>query len=194
MTAIAQPIGGPKVLADLVAKSWIADLVLIVGGACLVGGLAQWSIPFTPVPMTGQTLGVLLVGASLGMRRGALSLGTYVVAGVAGVPWFAEHHAGYASSAATFGYLLAFVVAAGILGALTERGNDRTVVGAIGAMVLAEAVIYLLGVTWLKVDLTSSWSSAIAWGFTPFILGDLVKAAIAAALLPTAWRVVGRRS
>ena len=183
----------PKVLADLVPHSLLADAALVVGGAGLVGALAQWTIPFSPVPMTGQTLGVLLVGATLGMRRGIASMGLYLLAGLAGVPWFADHHSGYATVAATFGYIVAFVVAAGVLGALTERGNDRKLVNAIGAMAIAEAIIYVIGVSWLKVDLSCSWSQAIAYGFTPFILGDLVKAAIAAAVLPLAWRTIGRR-
>jgi biotin transport system substrate-specific component len=180
----------PKVLADLLPRSVLVDTALVVGAAGLVGALAQWTIPFTPVPLTGQTLGVLLAGTALGWRRGALAMSLYLLGGLAGIPWFADHNSGYVG--ATFGYIVGFVVAGAVAGWLASRGNDRHVLAAYGSMAVAEAIIYLFGVSWLKVDLHVSWSQAIAYGFTPFILGDLVKAALAGLALPSAWRLVAR--
>jgi biotin transport system substrate-specific component len=166
------------------------DIVLVFAGAAITGLLAQWEIPFSPVPMTGQTLGVLLVGASLGAVRGGLSMALYVGAGVAGIPLFAGGVSGY--PAATFGYLLGFVVAASVLGLVAQAGRDRHVTQAIWSMFLAEAIIYAFGVTWLKVDLHLNWAQAVEYGFSPFIVADLAKMLIAALMLPAAWQLVDR--
>ena len=189
-TTRALPTRDRRVLADLLPKSLLMDIVLVLAGAGLTGLLAQWTIPFTPVPMTGQTLAVLLVGASLGAVRGSISMVVYVGLGLVGLPWFADGASGY--PAATFGYLLGFILAAGLLGTMTRRGSKRSFISMFWAMVAAEVVIYVLGVTWLKVDLGVSWELAIAYGFTPFIFGDMVKAVVAGLLLPVAWHVVDR--
>jgi biotin transport system substrate-specific component len=192
MSTVAIPTQPRRVLADLVARSLLADTALVVGAAALVGLLAQISIHlgFTPVPITGQTLGVLLAGSALGWRRAGLAMGLYVLAGVVGVPWFANHAHGY--PAATFGYLVGFVVAGSALGWLASRGNDRTMRRAVIAMVLGELVIFVFGVTWLKVDLHVSFSEAIALGLTPFVWGEIIKAALAGVALPSTWRLVDR--
>jgi biotin transport system substrate-specific component len=187
------------VLADLVAgdRGWTArlawDVALVVGAAALVGALAQVSIKlsFTPVPITGQTLGVLLAGTSLGWRRGAAAMALYGLAGVAGVPWFAGHSSGYAS--ASFGYIIGFFLAAAGCGYLAERGADRSVLRSVPAMIAGEVLIYLVGVTWLAFDLGVGAATALRLGFTPFVIGDAIKAAIAAGLLPAAWKLAGRR-
>jgi biotin transport system substrate-specific component len=189
---------GP-VLADLIAGgrdraariAW--DVALVIGAAALVGALAQISIKlsFTPVPITGQTLGVLLAGASLGWRRGAAALAVYGLAGVAGVPWFADHSHGYVG--ASFGYIVGFFFAAAVIGYLAERGADRTIIGSVPAMIAGEIIIYLFGVTWLAFDLHVGASTALHLGFTPFVIGDAIKAAIAAGLLPAAWKLASRR-
>ena len=189
-TAISLPSTKRRVLADLLPHSLVMDIVLVVAGASLTGLLAQWVVPFSPVPMTGQTLGVLLAGASLGAVRGGLSMVLYVGAGMIGMPWFAAGASGY--PAATFGYLLGFIVAAAVLGAIAQSGRDRHVMQAIWAMLLAEAIIYAFGVTWLKVDLHVSWQLAVEYGFTPFIVGDLVKMVVAALMLPAAWQIIDR--
>ena len=189
-TAISLPSTKRRVLADLLPHSLVMDIVLVVAGASLTGLLAQWVVPFSPVPMTGQTLGVLLAGASLGAVRGGLSMVLYVGAGMIGMPWFAAGASGY--PAATFGYLLGFIVAAAVLGAIAQSGRDRHVMQAIWAMFLAEAIIYAFGVTWLKVDLHVSWQLAVEYGFTPFIVGDLVKMVVAALMLPAAWQIIDR--
>jgi biotin transport system substrate-specific component len=185
------------VLADLVAGSrgrtariaW--DVVLVVGAAALVGLLAQVSIrlSFTPVPITGQTLGVLLAGTALGWRRGAAAMALYALAGLAGVPWFAGASSGYAG--ASFGYIVGFFFAAAVCGYLAERGADRSVRGSVPAMLAGEVMIYLFGVTWLAFDLHVSAASALHLGFTPFVIGDAIKAVIAAGLLPAGWKLAG---
>jgi biotin transport system substrate-specific component len=199
--SLSLPLQRPRqlVLADLVASSrsrvtqiaW--DVALVVGAAALVGLLAQISIKlsFTPVPITGQTLGVLLAGTSLGWRRGAAAMALYGIAGVAGVPWFAGHASGYVG--ASFGYIVGFFFAAVVCGYLAERGADRTIAGSIPAMLAGELMIYLFGVTWLAVDLHVGAATALHLGFTPFVIGDAIKAAIAAGLLPVAWKLAGRR-
>jgi len=189
-TAIALSSPKRRVLADVLPHSLLMDIVLVFAGAALTGLLAQWEIPFSPVPMTGQTLGVLLAGASLGAVRGGLSMVVYVAAGLAGMPWFAGAASGY--PAATFGYLLGFVVAAFVLGLIAQAGRDRHVSQAIWAMFLAEAIIYAFGVTWLKIDMHLTWAMAVEYGFSPFIVADLVKMLIAALMLPAAWHLIDR--
>jgi len=187
--AIPQP---RRVLADLVPSSLATNVALIFGGAMFVGLLAQISIPlsFTPVPVTGQTLGVLLVGPALGGRRAVASLALYVMAGLVGVPWFAHGASGYPS--ATFGYLLGFVLASYVLGVAAQRGIDRSVLRSVPAMLAAEVVVFAFGVTWLKFALDASVSQAIAWGLTPFLLGEVMKSVIAGLALPVAWRIADR--
>jgi biotin transport system substrate-specific component len=181
------------VLADLLPGALARDALLVVGAAGFVGLLAQISIhlPFTPVPITGQTLGVLLAGAALGWRRAGAALLLYAVAGLAGVPWFADHSSGYVG--ASFGYVLGFLAAAVLCGYLAERGADRSVLRSVPAMVAAEVVIYAFGLTWLAIDLHLGASQALAEGLTPFLAGDAIKAAIAAGLLPAAWWLAGNR-
>lgn len=183
----------PLVLADLLPGTLARDALLVAGAAGFIGLLAQISIhlSFTPVPITGQTLGVLLAGTALGWRRAGAALLLYAVAGVAGVPWFADHTSGYAS--ASFGYIIGFFAAAVLCGYLAERGADRSVLRSVPAMLAAEVVIYAFGLTWLAIDLHLGASATIADGLTPFLAGDAIKAALAAGLLPAAWWLAGRR-
>lgn len=199
MASAALPGSAPLargVLADRIASRSRARFVLPVIGAAVVGLFAQVSVPlpFTPVPLTGQTLGVLLVGAALGPRRGAASLGIYVLAGAAGLPLYA---AGASGSAALFGptggYLAGFVVAAWLVGALAVRGHDRGPATMLAVYSLGSAAIYLLGASWLAVVLGVGPREAFALGVAPFLAGDAVKALIAAGLLPAAWRLLGTR-
>lgn len=181
------------VLADLVPGALVRNAALVVGAACLVGALAQISIhlSFTPVPITGQTLGVLVSGTALGWRRGSAAMALYGLAGVAGVPWFAGHSSGYVG--ASFGYIVGFVLCAGLCGYLAERRADRSILTSVPAMVAGEVVMYGVGVAWLAVSLHVGAGRAIALGLTPFLVGDAIKAAIAAAALPAAWKIVGTR-
>ena len=139
----------PRTLADVVPGGLVRSIALVIGGAIFVGLTAQVSIPlpFTPVPLTLQTFSVLLVGAALGSVRGAASMALYLLAGVAGVPWFAQQGSGWAF--VSFGYVLGFVAAAWLVGWLAERGADRRVVPTIGMMALGNLVIYALWSGWL---------------------------------------------
>ncbi len=174
-------------------KHWAGQLALVVAGSALVALLAQVSIrlPFTPVPVTGQTLAVLLVGGALGGWLGGLSMLLYLLEGAVGLPVFASHASGLASFGATGGYLVGFVVMAFVVGRLAERGWDRTLLKSIAAMVLAEAVLYAIAVPWL--GLYVGMSHAIPLGFLPFIAGDGLKLLIAGGLFPAAWKLVGSR-
>jgi biotin transport system substrate-specific component len=195
--AIARP--RPLVLGDLIAQGRgraaqaVRDVLLVVGAAGFVGALAQISIhlSFTPVPITGQTLGVLLAGTALGWRRAAASMALYAIAGVAGLPWFAGHASGYVG--ASFGYIVGFFFAAIACGYLAERGADRSVLRSVPAMLVGEILIYAFGCAWLAIDLHLGAAATLKDGFTPFVIGDAIKAAIAAGLLPLAWKLTGPR-
>jgi len=190
MSTVALSTSPRRVLADILPASFLAQVALVIGGAALVGILAQISIPlgFTPVPITGQTLGVLLVGTALGWRRAALSMSFYMLAGMAGIPWFANHAHGVQMP--LMGYLVGFIFSSALLGALASRGNDRNIVRAALSMIAAELVIYAFGVTWLSHNLHVSLATGFNLGMRPFIWGDIIKAAFAGLALPTAWRIV----
>jgi biotin transport system substrate-specific component len=183
-----------QVLADLIPAFAVRDALLVVGYAALVGLLAQLVIPlpFTPVPITGQTFGVLLGGMALGWRRGLAGMVLYVAVGLVGVPWFAEGKGGFSVlSAPSFGYLVGFVIAAGVLGRLAETGASRNPLLTLASMVAGNVVIYFFGVTWLMNAIHVDLGTAIALGLTPFLLGDAIKALLAAGLLPGAWKLAG---
>ncbi|MPY38233.1 biotin transporter BioY [Streptomyces adustus] len=188
-TATARP---GQVLADLLPASRVRDIALVLGGAVLTGLAAQLSVPVpgSPVPVTGQTFAALLVGTSLGAGRGFLALALYAVAGVAGVPWFAEGTSG--AAAPSFGYVLGMLLASAAVGALARRGADRSVLRTAGTMLLGEAIIYAVGVPYLALATGMSAAAAIAAGLTPFLIGDALKAALAMGALPTAWKIAKR--
>lgn len=193
MSTAAAGARSGAVLADLLPASRVRDAALVVGGAVLTGLAAQIAVPVphSPVPVTGQTFAALLVGTTLGARRGVLSLALYALAGLAGVPWFAGGASG--PGLVTFGYVLGMLLAAAVVGALARRGADRSPLRMAGAMILGEAVIYAVGVPYLALATGMSASAAIAAGLTPFLIGDALKAALAMGLLPTAWKLVDRR-
>lgn len=181
----------PRVLADMLPGALVRDLALIGGAAALTGVAAQVAItlPFTPVPLSLQTLTVLLSGAALGPLRGGLAMALYLIAGVVGVPWFSEQRSGW--ELASFGYIIGFVVAASLVGALARRGADRTVAGTARLMILGNLAIYALGVPWLMASLGVGPVRAVELGVVPFLIGDALKITLAAGLLPAAWRLVG---
>ncbi|MEO3979041.1 biotin transporter BioY [Streptomyces sp. CAU 1734] len=181
------------VLADLLPVSRTRDIALVTGGAVLTGLAAQLSVPVpgSPVPVSGQTFAALLVGTALGARRGFLSLGLYAVAGMAGMPWFAEGASGW--SMPSFGYVLGMLLAATVVGELARRGADRSVPRMAGAMVLGSVIIYAVGVPYLALATGMTLSQAVAAGLVPFLIGDAIKAALAMGALPTAWKLLGRR-
>lgn len=165
-------------------------------GAGLIAAAAQVSIPlpFTPVPITGQTFAVLLVGSSLGTVRGGASGSLYLLVGLLGVPVYADGTGGWdVVSGASGGYLIAFPIAAALAGRLAERRWDRRFSSAVGAMLTGNVVIYLIGLPWLAVVLDTGLERTLELGFYPFVVGDMLKVYLAAALLPTAWRLLGER-
>ncbi|MER8042972.1 biotin transporter BioY [Streptomyces sp. NPDC094032] len=191
--APVSPLRAGTVLADLIPASRARDIALVVGGAALTGLAAQLAVPVpgSPVPVSGQTFAALLVGTALGARRGFLSLGLYAVAGMAGLPWFAEASSGWAMP--SFGYILGMLLAATVVGGLARRGGDRSVLRTAGTMVLGSAIIYAVGVPYLALATGMTLGQAVAAGLVPFLIGDALKAALAMGALPTAWKLVGRK-
>lgn len=196
--------GRQPVLADRIFnRSLVVDLVLVASGAFLTALLAQVTIPLWPVPITGQTLAVLLVGATLGLRRGAASLALYAVLGLVGLPVYAPQDDGshltglVALAAPSFGYIIGFIFAAGLVGWLSERTWDRKFLKALATFVGGTAVVFVFGLPWLAVVTGATPLQTYQWGLEPFIIGGIVKAVIAALLLPVAWwgsdRIVARR-
>ncbi|MEK7251847.1 MAG: biotin transporter BioY, partial [Actinomycetota bacterium] len=170
---------------------------LVTGFALLTALMAQIEIPlwFTPVPITGQTFAVLLSGAALGMRLSAASQALYVAMGAVGLPFYSGGGGGWdTATGATGGYLVGFIIAGAVVGALAERKQDRTVLTAVPAFLTGTAIIYLFGVVWLAHYLEVGTVEAMEFGLVPFVIGDLVKLALAAVALPVAWRLVGRRT
>jgi biotin transport system substrate-specific component len=174
----------------------VRDVALVVAGALLIYLTARISfpVPGSPVPSTGQTFGVLLVGGALGFRRGLIGVGLYVLLGVVGLPFFAEGKGGLEVIwGATGGYLIGFAIAGALVGRLAELGWDRRLGGALGAMLLGNITIYVVGLPWLKVVTGMSVQDTVANGLTPFLFGDALKLVLAAVLFPAAWWIVGRR-
>jgi len=170
--------------------------VLVVGFALFTALMAQIEFPlwFTPVPITGQTFAVLLAGAALGWRAGLASQALYVGLGAVGLPFYSGGDGGWnVVTGATGGYLVGFIAAAALIGYLAEREQDRSIATAIPAFLAGSAVIYLFGVTWLAHSLGVGAIEAMELGMVPFIIGDLVKVALAGVALPAAWKAVGTR-
>jgi biotin transport system substrate-specific component len=173
----------------------VADAILVALGVTLIALSAQISIPLpnTPVPLTGQTFGVLLVGASYGAVRAFATMAAYLVVGGLGYGVFAGHTSGWdvlRFSSATGGYLVGMLVAAALVGALAERGWDRKVPWALVTMVLGNVVIYAFGFFWLQHATGLTTSQTWHAGVRPFLPGDAIKIVLAAGLLPSAWKVV----
>jgi biotin transport system substrate-specific component len=177
-------------LADrVIPRSRVNDIVLVISGAALTALAAQIQIPMFPVPMTLQTLAVLLVAATLGASRAAISMATYLAMGAAGLPVFASAKT-LSGVLPTTGYLIGFVAAAALIGYLANRGWTKSPLKLTLAFALGSVVIYALGVSGLMITLGLTLEQALAGGVYPFLVGDLVKAAAAAALVPMAWRLV----
>lgn len=183
----------PVVLADALP---FRDAVLVAGGAGLtvLGAQIAIHIPPSPVPVTGQTLAVVVAGAALGARRGAASQLLYVLLGLV-LPVYSDGASGLdVIWGATGGYLVGFILASVIVGRLAELGWDRSIVGAVGAMALGSLVIYAVGVPWLAATAFSGdLATAFERGMRTFLVWDGVKLALAAAAFPAAWWFVGRR-
>jgi biotin transport system substrate-specific component len=177
------------VLADLLPGALARDVALAGGFALAIGLSARLALPIpgTPVPVTAQTLVVLLGAAVLGARRAGLGAVAYLALGLAGTPWFT------ATGGATLGYIVGFIAAAAVVGRLAATTGTRSVLGTAGLMALGNLVIYAFGVSFLALYLGIGAVEALTLGAVPFLIGDAVKVAIAAALLPASWRMVGHR-
>jgi biotin transport system substrate-specific component len=188
-------------LLDTIPRSVVRDVVAVVGFAFFTAAAAQvsFSLGFTPVPLTGQTFAVLLAGGALGSQRGAASQLLYVAMGAIGLPFYSAGQGGWdVATGSTAGYLVGFIVAAYFVGWLAEHGQDRQLATSISAFVAGSVIIYTLGAGWLAYDLNIPLTadigepSAIAYGVAPFVVGDILKALLAGALLPAAWRLTKR--
>ena len=192
--ALAAP--QPRVLADVVGRTWIRQLALVVGGAAFVGLSAQiaFYLPWNPaVPLTLQTFAVILTAGALGSLRGVAAMAIYALLGSIGLPWFAQGSSGFGGPA--FGYIIGFIVAAFVVGRIAESGVTRSFGRSVGLMVLGSVIIYAIGATWLKYSLGVPWfgaDSAWAYGVKDFIIGDVIKLLAAAGLLPLAWKALNK--
>jgi len=199
-------IAPQRVLADLIVqpttrvRAIVRDVLLVVGFALLTAAAAQIEIQlgFTPVPLTGQTFAVLLSGAVLGMRRGALSQLVYWMAGLTGLPFYSGGAGGWKSgTGATLGYLVGFIVAAGAIGYLAEKKQDRNFATSLPAMLLGSTLIYTCGAAWLttylNIGFATGETNAISLGVAPFLVGDVIKALLAAACTTGVWAAVNKR-
>lgn len=169
----------------------LTHVFMAVLGSVFVGVMSQVAIvlPFTPVPITGQTLAVLLIGASYGRRIGAMTLGLYLVQGALGIPVF--HNGGFGIGhlvGPTGGYLIGFVVSAYVVGLLAQKGLDRNVWTALLVFLVGNVIIVTLGCVWLSVFV--GFQNAITMGLVPFVIGDIAKILVATVLLPSSWRLV----
>ncbi len=170
------------------------QVALVVLGSLVVAMAAQVNVPMQPVPMTLQTLAVLAIGAAYGARLGAATLALYALEGALGLPVFAQFNSLIKPDGtiiASVGYVIGFIPAAWLVGFLAERGWDRNVFSMLAAMLLGAAVLYVPGLIWLGKLFGAE--NAIAYGLTPFWMGDIIKAVIAALGFPAAWRLLGSR-
>jgi biotin transport system substrate-specific component len=202
MTALAQAIPRPRDRAGRLAY----EISLVVGGSLLIAALAQVAVrlPFTPVPISGQTLGVLLVGTAYGWFRGGLTLLLYIAWIAIGLPFASEGRGGIeilTLATASGGYIWGFLVAAVLMGWLANRGWDRDIRSSISVMLLGTIAIYAFGLAWLHnspsfaafIGHTPTLEETLQAGLYPFIIGDALKLLLAAGALPLAWRLTGRR-
>lgn len=195
MSASALPVRAPVLIDAFLPSTTTRDAAVILGGALAVALAAQIEIPlgFTPVPLSGQTFAVSLVGASLGSRRGALSLGLYLLLGALGAPFYAGGAGGIESLLGpTVGYLVGFVGSAAFIGWMAERRADRRPLTTFLSFLAGSLVVFACGVAGLMLTADMGLGEALAKGVLPFIPGDLVKSALAAGLLPGTWRLVER--
>ncbi|ADB48580.1 biotin transporter BioY [Conexibacter woesei] len=182
------------VLADAIPGARTRDIALVIGGALFTALLAQVAIPVppSPVPVTGQTLAVGLVGATLGARRGTAAMLLYALLGLF-LPVYAEGNSGWdVITGASGGYIIGFIFATGVVGYLAERGADRKAVTAFLSFVAAQLIVFAFGLVGLKLAVGQDWSWTVHNGFAIFIVGGVIKAIVGAAVLPSAWKLVRR--
>lgn len=174
----------------------VTQISLILGGTIFLAAMAQISIPIpgSPVPFTGQTLGVLLLGTAYGASLGFSTVAFYLLMGIAGAPIFASGSHGFEKIAgATGGYLVGMLISSLVLGALAGRKWDQKIKTVIPTMIIGNVIIFTFGLFWLHQYSGQSWSWTIEKGLTPFILAEFIKIAIASTALPAVWRLVAKR-
>jgi biotin transport system substrate-specific component len=194
-SSVIQP--QPRLFVELLPRAKLVNVAVVVAFAGALGLSAQVQIPlgFTPVPLTLQTLVVLGGAAALGSWRAFLGSAIYLALGLVGVPWFAGGSGGLqVAHAPTFGYLVGFLAAAVVVGYLASRGFDRTFLGMGIAMIVGNLVIYSFGVLWLAASLQVSLVHALSLGVVPFLIGDVIKIAVADLSFPLAWKAYSHRS
>lgn len=190
----------PRVLVETISLTWVKNLVAVLTGTAFISVMAQVSIPlpFTPVPLTGQTLAVLLTASALGTWRSISASVLYLGLAVAGLPVLSpqvdgSHITGtQVFQMASFGYVIGFIIASYLVGKLAEQGLSKSVLGTTAIMLLGNIAIYTAGLINLKNVTGADWAQVFTWGLTPFLIGDLVKVVIAANLLPATWKLVNR--
>ena len=177
---------------EAATQNWLRNAGLAVIGTLIVAAAAHISVPMLPVPMTLQTLAVLAIGAAFGARLGAATLALYAIEGAAGLPVFSPTADGYPGIIGpTGGYIIGFILAAGLVGWFAEKGWDRSIPKMLVACVLGGAILYVPGLAWLATYIGAE--GAVKFGLLPFIAGDLVKAAIAALAFPLLWTLLGKK-
>jgi biotin transport system substrate-specific component len=202
MSDLITPLTRPArpLLADVVPGLRDRTALLVISGALLLAGASQVRIPlgFTPVPINLATFAAVLLGGALGARRGAASTGLFLVAGIVGLPFFADWNGGWSYfTGATGGYLVCYPLMAALVGVAADRGRDREVVPFVAAVLIANVVLYTVGALWLAhvigVPMFGSEASAWALGVRPFLAGDLAKMIAAGLLFPAVWRFIEER-
>lgn len=193
MTTLSLAIGRPTLADRIFARGIIMDVVLVAAGAALTAIAAQVVVPLWPVPITGQTLAVLLVGSSLGALRGTLSMLLYAVLGIVGLPVFSGASSGVAIILGpTGGYIIGFVFAAAFTGWVAQRSWDRKILRSILGFLGGTVVTFAIGLPWLSFALGLNLEQTLAAGLYPFIIGGLVKMVIAASIMTLGWRFFER--
>lgn len=193
--ALPSPAAPGLVLADAWASTRARSATLVVGGTLVTALMAQLVVPVpgSPVPITGLTLALVVVAASLGPVRGLASMGLYLAAGLVGLPFFSAGGSGFAAAfGATGGYLMALLPAAYLIGLAAKHGADRRVGRALLLFLAAQGLVFAIGVPWLAAVTGMNASQALAAGLYPFVLGGIVKAVVAALAVPAAWQLVAR--
>ena len=194
MTPLSFAIGRPVLVDRLFASGIVMDGVLVVAGAALTAAAAQLVVPLWPVPITGQTLAVLLVGSSLGALRGALSMLLYALLGIVGLPVFSEGSAGIGVVLGpTGGYIIGFILAAAFTGWIAQRSWDRKILRAVLAFLGGTVLTFAVGLPWLSLSLGLNWLETLQAGLFPFIVGGIVKMLIAAGAITAGWSYIDRK-
>ncbi len=198
MSTLTLAVGRPTLADRIFSRTLALDVVLIAAGAAVTAVAAQIAVPLWPVPITGQTLAVLLVGVTLGATRGALSLALYAVLGIVGLPVFSDYSSGWSVIAGpTGGYIVGFIFAAALAGWLAQREWDRKLVRAFLAFLAGSVVPFAFGLPWLAAalggyGLPNDLNSVLQAGLYPFILGGVIKAALGAGIISLAWFAIAK--